>query len=121
MFLHPTLPPYKNIVSYPAFLYGNPTYAGDLAAGILDLVESKCYGCYHIVGPGYINRYDWAVKFLKMAGMDPGTIEKIQHPPAGMVPRPLRSNLDTKKFRDASHIKMHDIDEGLEIFINEMK
>ncbi|MCP4147163.1 MAG: NAD(P)-dependent oxidoreductase [bacterium] len=111
----------QNRMKVPSFLYGNPTYVGDLAAGIMDLLEKEKYGMYHLVGPGYISRYDWAVKCIEMAGLKGKTIEKLEKPPEGMVPRPLQSNLDTSKFRKVSEIKFHDIDEGLQIFVNEMK
>jgi glycosyltransferase involved in cell wall biosynthesis len=104
-------------IKVPGFLYGNPTYAGDLAAGIMDLIAHKHYGLYHIVGSEYINRYDWAVKCIEMAGIKGKTIEKIETPPADMVPRPLKSHLDTGKFRQVSNIKLHNVEEGLKIFI----
>lgn len=111
----------QNSISVPSFLYGNPTYVGDLAAGVMDLIGSGSYGLYHIVGPGYINRYEWAKKCLAMAGMTGKTVEELTYPPTGMVPRPLRSHLDTTKFRSASNVKMHDIEEGLQLFVNGMK
>jgi dTDP-4-dehydrorhamnose reductase len=110
----------KDTIKVPSFLFGNPTYAGDLAAGVMDLMEKEKYGLYHIVGPGYINRYDWAMKCLEMADIKGKTIEKLEHPPADMVPRPLQSHLDTTKFRNASAVKMHDVDEGLRLFVGAM-
>jgi len=110
----------KDSIQVPAFLYGNPTYAGDLAAGIIDLIENRHFGLFHIVGPGYINRYDWAVKLLEMAGIQGKTIEKQETPPVNRVPRPLKSNLDTSKFRSVSQIHLHDVDEGLQLFIAAM-
>ena len=111
----------KDSMQVPAFLYGNPTYAGDLARAVTDLVENRRFGLYHIVGSGNINRYDWAVKLLEMAGIKGKTLEKIETPPPGMVPRPLRSYLDTEKFRKVSKIKLHNVEEGLQLFIKEMK
>lgn len=111
----------QDSMKVPGFLFGNPTHAGDLAAGIMDLLENNHYGLYHIVGPGYINRCDWAAKFVEMAGLTGKTLEKITVPPAGMVPRPLTSNLDTAKFREKSNLHMLDIDEGLKRFIDAMK
>lgn len=111
----------NDTIKVPAFLYGNPTYAGDLAAGVMDLIEKKNYGLYHIVGSGTINRYDWAVKCIKMAGIKGKTIKKLEHPPPDMVPRPLLSHLDTSKFQKVSRVKLHDIEEGLQLFVDEMR
>lgn len=110
----------QDTIKVPGFLYGNPTYAGDLAAGIMDLLDRKKYGLYHIVGSQYISRYEWAEKCLEMAGIKGKTLEKIEEPPPNMVPRPLLSHLDTAKFRQVSGIKLHNVEEGLKIFINQM-
>jgi dTDP-4-dehydrorhamnose reductase len=108
-------------INVPSFLYGTPTYVGDLSAGILDLILNERFGLYHIVGPGYINRYEWAIKCLKMAGIEGKTIEEIKSPPDNMVPRPLLSHLDNSKFCAHSTIKMKDIEEGLAFFIRSMR
>jgi dTDP-4-dehydrorhamnose reductase len=92
----------KDIIKVPGFLYGNPTYVGDLASGIMDLIEKQHYGLYHIVGGENINRYDWALMLAGMIGLKGKVLERIDTPPAGMVPRPLRSQLDTGKFRKVS-------------------
>ncbi|MGE5340257.1 MAG: SDR family oxidoreductase [Candidatus Omnitrophota bacterium] len=107
-------------IRVPAYLYGNPTCAADLAAAIMDLIAHHHFGLYHIVGPGYINRYDWALKFIEMAGITNKTIEKLETPPVNMVPRPLKSNLDTSKFSRASGFRLRSIEDGLQLFINDM-
>jgi len=112
----------KDYIKVPGFLYGNPTYAGDLAAGIMELIENNHYGLYHIVGPGYINRYDWALTFCDMAGLDKEKIIEVKEPPANMVPqRLLLSHLDTKRVSKVIKTKLHGVDEGLQLLVNEMK
>lgn len=110
----------QDSIKVPSFLYGTPTLVDDLAAGMMDLLTSQRYGLYHIVGPGYINRCDWTKKMLEMAGMTNKIIEEIKLPPPGMVPRPLLSHLDNGKFRAASGVNMHDVDEGLRVFVEAM-
>jgi dTDP-4-dehydrorhamnose reductase len=108
-------------IGVPSFLYGNPTYAGDLAAGILDLLAQGKYGLYHIVGSENINRYDWAKKLVEMAGLQGKTVKKLETPPPNMVSRPLQSHLDTAKFRSLSRVRLHNVEEGLQRFVNDMK
>jgi dTDP-4-dehydrorhamnose reductase len=110
----------QDSIKVPSFLYGTPTLVDDLAAGIMDLLDLERFGLYHIVGPGYINRYDWAVKCLEMAGITGKTIDKVETPPQGMAPRPLRSHLDNSKFCSTSKVKMHDVEQGLRIFADAM-
>jgi len=121
MYLYQTLregKPFK----VPSFLYGNPTYVGDLVSAVHELLDRGSYGLYHIVGSGYINRYEWALKFCEMAGLDKGKIVEVKEPPASMVPqRPLLSHLNTERVSKVIKTKLHGVDEGLQLLINEMK
>jgi dTDP-4-dehydrorhamnose reductase len=120
MYLYQTLQEGKTF-NTPSFLFGNPTYAPDLAKAILELIEKKHYGLFHVVGSGYINRYDWAIKFCELAGLDKGKIIEVKNPPENIVPRPLLSNLNTEKVHAILETKFHDTDEGLQLLIEEMK
>lgn len=55
---------------------GNPTYAPDLARAIANLIETKQYGIYHLVGEGIASRYDWAAHVLRLAGMNHVTLTR---------------------------------------------
>lgn len=46
----------------------NPTYNDDLAAAIVALVETDCYGIYHLVNEGACSRYTFARAVLDSAG-----------------------------------------------------
>ncbi len=48
--------------------FGNPTYAPDLAAAIVQLIDSGHHGIYHFTNSGYCTRYQWAVEVLRLAG-----------------------------------------------------
>lgn len=48
--------------------FGNPTYAPDLAAAIVQLTDSGHYGIYHFTNSGYCTRYQWALETLRLAG-----------------------------------------------------
>lgn len=48
--------------------FGNPTYAPDLAAAIVQLIDSGHHGIYHITNSSYCSRYQWAVEVLRQAG-----------------------------------------------------
>lgn len=104
----------------PSFLWGNPTYADDLAAAIIELCEKKMGGIFHVVGSSFINRYDWALKACGIAGWDKSLIKEIKNIPKNMVPRPLESNLSTDKFRSLCRTELSDVDKGLELFIKSM-
>jgi len=49
---------------------GTPTYTVDFAAGIHGLVESDLYGVYNQVCSGSATRFDVAVEFVRLLGLD---------------------------------------------------
>ena len=48
--------------------FGNPTYAPDLAAAMVQLIDSGHHGIYHFTNSGYCTRHQWAVEALRLAG-----------------------------------------------------
>ena len=49
-------------------LWGTPTYAHDFAMNLFALIDSHCYGTYHMVCEGYGTRYDVAREILSICG-----------------------------------------------------
>lgn len=104
----------------PAYLWGNPTYVDDLASAIIELCNASMNGIFHVVGSSFINRYDWAMKACKLAGWDTSLITEVTNIPDNIVPRPLKSNLDTGKFRSFGKTKLRDVEEGIHSFLKRM-
>lgn len=104
----------------PSFLWGNPTYADDLAAAMVELYEKKAGGVYHVVGPTLIDRFEWARHACKILGLDASLLKEVKAPLPTMVPRPLKSWLNTDKFMRSFKTVLHDADEGLELMKREM-
>lgn len=104
----------------PSFLSGNPTHVDDLAQAIIDLLEKRKYGVYHVVGSSTVNRYDWAVKFCDILKLDKGLLNQIDKIPEGIVPRPFESNLNTDKLENIIGYKLSNVEEGLIKFKKEM-
>ena len=48
---------------------GSPTYTVDSAAAIAQLIETSCYGTYHIVNDGACSRYELAQMIMEIAGI----------------------------------------------------
>jgi dTDP-4-dehydrorhamnose reductase len=68
---------------------GNPTYAADLAAALLDLVSRPAYGTYHLVNSGITSWHGWASETFELDGVDvevapiPATdFKRLATPPA---------------------------------------
>jgi dTDP-4-dehydrorhamnose reductase len=47
---------------------GNPTYASDLAAGIIRLVGRAPYGTYHLTNGGVASWFEWAQTVAELTG-----------------------------------------------------
>ena len=47
---------------------GNPTYAPDLADGLIRLAETGAYGTYHLTNAGATSRYDFAAEIMRLSG-----------------------------------------------------
>jgi dTDP-4-dehydrorhamnose reductase len=50
--------------------FGNPTYAGDLAFGLLQLIKQPAYGIYHLTNTGTASWYEWSRKVFELASID---------------------------------------------------
>lgn len=63
---------------------GSPTYTFDLAAFLLELVQTDKYGTYHASNSGTCTWYEFAQAIFDEAGLDvkviPCTTEQFPHP-----------------------------------------
>ncbi len=64
--------------------WGQPTYATDLARGLLALAHRPLPGVYHLTNSGRASWYEWACATFRMAGLTPQVIPI----PAAEFPRP---------------------------------
>ena len=65
----------------------NPTFAGDLVPALLNLIDSRHPGIYHLTNAGYCSRYDLARKILALSGRGHIPVEPIS---LAQYPRPSR-------------------------------
>jgi dTDP-4-dehydrorhamnose reductase len=81
---------------------GSPTYAEDLAAGLLDLVERGGRGLYHLANRGAASRHELARFALRLAGygdLEILPVKTVDFPLPAQ--RPLYSALDVRR---AAHL-----------------
>lgn len=67
--------------------FGQPTYAADLAAAIVALLDTPAYGVYHFTNAGACSWHEWAVETLRLAGYAGKPVQPI---PASEFRRPAR-------------------------------
>ena len=73
-----------------------PTYAADLAAATVDIVESGESGTFHIANDGACTWYEFAFEIVRQAGHD-ATIQSRSGQAAGTAVRPPYSVLGSKR------------------------
>lgn len=104
---------------------GTPTYSGDLAKAIFDIVENSKYvgntGIYHYSNEGVCSWYDFTKKIAEIAGnnncdIQPCHSDEFPSP----VKRPAYSVLDKTKFKKTFGIKIPYWTDSLNICINNL-
>ncbi len=91
----------KEKINVATDLFCSPTFTGDLARWIYQLIEKKPpYGTYHVCHTGFCSRYDFAARICELKNVDPSTIlnpitMESLHLPAR---RPLHACLSMNKW-----------------------
>ena len=105
---------------------GTPTYAGDLATAIVDIISRRAFkgneGVYHFSNEGVCSWYDFADASLRIAGMKGKNVlpcHSSEFP--SKVTRPSYSVLDKTKFKDTFSMQIPHWRESLEKCISKTK
>jgi dTDP-4-dehydrorhamnose reductase len=97
--------------------FGNPTYAADLAAAIMQIITSNQIkansGIYHYSNAGITNWYEFAVAIKKLTGSNciVNPITTAQYPTAAK--RPVWSVLDTAKVKEVFTLSIPNWEDSL--------
>lgn len=76
-----------------------PIYVWDLVAAVRKLISSGCTGVYHVVGPEYINRFEWARLIAEEFGHNPERIERASFHESSLPARRPNSQLSIEKLK----------------------
>lgn len=79
---------------------GSPTSTVDLAAAIIDLIQTEHYGLYHGTCEGQCSWYDFAVEIFKLSGVDTSVEPITSEQFVSKTPRPKYSVLENKGLKD---------------------
>ena len=82
--------------------YISPTYARDLAEGILGIVEGGRYGLYHLTNSGSCSWYEFACEIFTLAGVEVQTVPVLgsEYPlPAARPKNGVLSSLGSPELR----------------------
>ena len=97
----------------------SPTYAGDLAAALLALMDAQATGVVHVVNSGACSRFELAAEAIRLVGLE-SRVRLDERPPTGDGPeRPVYSVLDTSRYSEISGRKMRPWREALREYLTE--
>lgn len=89
--------------------HGNPTFADDLAAAIVQLVEGEHTGTFHVTNQGTTTWFGVAQAVLEAAGDDPSRVDAITTAEMPRpAPRPANSVLENRALAEAGLAPLDD-------------
>lgn len=95
---------------------GCPTWTGDLAEGIVRLLDTRFYGIHHMAGGGSCSWFEFAQEIFRQTGTDCRVMSCTTEEAGRPAPRPLQSVLGTE--RDGA-ILLPDWQDGLAAYLAE--
>jgi dTDP-4-dehydrorhamnose reductase len=80
--------------------WNHPTLTRNLAESLIELVDKHAAGVFHIVGPDYVSRFDFAATLATTFGFDPTLLTKTTTESLKQAaPRPMYCDLKTENAR----------------------
>jgi len=93
--------------------YNTPTYVPDFVEATDKLLEYDLTGIFHIVGPDFINRYDFSLKVADVFELNRDMIKPIKSEALKLSAKRVNVNLSNKKLEQKTGVKMKGITEAL--------
>ncbi len=89
-----------NTMMAPIDQLATPTYNADLAAASIALVEGGRSGIFHVAGPDFHSRYDFAIAACNILALPTATLRSVTTPELGQAAcRPLLGGLAITKLQ----------------------
>jgi len=92
--------------------YNTPTYVPDFVNATTILLEKDATGIFHVVGPDYINRYNWSLQIAEIFGLDETKIKPIKSDVLDLAAKRVNVNLKNSKLALEVGIKMEGVNKG---------
>lgn len=106
-------------VTVPADQWGTPTYVRDIARATRVLLEVEASGVWHVAGPDYLPRHEFAFRACDALGLDRRLVQPVPTSAlAQRARRPLRGGLSCRRLRDVG-VQLRGVDAGLEALVRE--
>jgi len=105
----------ENGTSFPVFTdwYNTPVYVPDCNETVLELLETRTTGVYHVCGPDYVDRYTWARSIAEEFGYNTALVERSQSVEANLSARRPNNHLSNEAVKRAIDASFRSIDAAL--------
>jgi dTDP-4-dehydrorhamnose reductase len=95
----------------------SPLYVEDLSGVLLEMLQKRLNGIYHVVSPEAVSKYEFGVRIANRFGFDVGLITPVEARDLNReAPRALNLSLNPNKIQTALGHQLSSIDEGIELF-----
>ncbi len=102
--------------------YTSPTYVPNLSKMLIEISSRKLQGIIHLAGATRISRYDMAVMITEKLGLDKSLLKPTKMADMNWkAKRPRDSSLDVSKAISLLKEKPMSIQQGLDLFIEELR
>lgn len=98
---------------------GSPSYTVDIAKEVIDVIESKKYGIYHLTNEGYISWADFARMIFKKLNRDVKVNDISTEDYNAKANRPKNSRLSKEKLYREGFAKMPSVENALDRYLIE--
>ena len=95
--------------------YNTPTFTPDFCQVTLELIKENKGGTYHVLGPDYLNRYEWALRIADVFGYDETLVRPTLSSKAGLRAKRGNVRLSNTKITEALGVTLKGITEGLNL------
>ena len=99
----------------------SPTYTGDLAKAVFDLLQTECFGTYHITNTGYCSRYEWATFVAECMGWDGEILPVLSEEFSPLAQRPEFSPLNNFPLKETIGYVLPDWKDATQRFLKKGK
>ncbi|RCW53393.1 dTDP-4-dehydrorhamnose reductase [Halanaerobium sp. ST460_2HS_T2] len=97
--------------------YGSPTYTGDLAKFIIEMIKTDKFGIYHATNDGFCSWYVFAKMIFKSANMDVNVKPVSSDEFETKAKRPNNSRLSKEKLNNKKFNKLREIDVFIDHYV----
>lgn len=93
--------------------YNTPTYAPQFVSATAKLIDYDLTGIFHVVGPDFINRYNWSLKVAEIFGLNKNMIEPINSSTLNLAAKRVNVKLNNRKLFKKTGLEMLGVEDGL--------